>query len=171
MKLYGVSASSIPDNPSTAGKWFDLVGTLVIRIFLHCNLSIGSSRAEDGGNRKKTALQGRSSISSDLESIEDRRGGAPECLHLACRSCTEGFSAWRKFSSGGCSSHCGKEVEVRTGVRLDKHGSPTSVHSLGSCGKPGRTVAQSARRLETVGQLPRSSFALLEETNKLRMVT
>jgi len=83
MNLYGVTTCSTSDNPPTAGKRFDLVGTLVTRIFLHCNLSPASTRAADGGNRKKTALQGRSSISSNLESTQDRRRGAPERLNLA----------------------------------------------------------------------------------------
>ena len=144
MNLYGVTTSP---PPSTAGKRLDLVGTLVTRIFLHCDLSFASTRAADGGNGKKTALQGRSSISSNLESKQDRRGGAPENLNLAWGSCTVSFSTWRECPSGECSSHCSKELEVRTGFRLDHHGSPVSVHSLSDCGKPGRTVAQSTRRL------------------------
>jgi len=137
MHLYAVTMCSSPNSPSTAGKRFDLVGTLVTRIFLHGNPSFASSGAADGGNRKKTAPQGRASISSDLESIQDRWGGAPECLNLAWGSCTDGFSAWRKSSSGGCSSHGSKEVEVRTGLRLDQHGSPASVHPLAGYGQLG----------------------------------
>src|SRR5216683_2007515 len=95
MNLHGVSPCSTPDNPPTAGSRFDLVGTLVTRIFLHCNLSLASTRAADGGNRKKTALQGRSSISGNLESPPDRWGGAPEYLNLAWGSCTVSFYAWR----------------------------------------------------------------------------
>ena len=130
MNLYGVTTSPTPDNPSTAGKWLDLVGTLVTRIFLHCDLSVASTRATDGGKGEKTALQSRSSISSSLESKQDRRGGAPESLNLAWGSCAVSFSTWRECPSGECSSHCSKELEVRTGFRLDHHGSPVSVHSL-----------------------------------------
>jgi TonB family protein len=50
------SSCSHPDSPSTAGKRFDLVGTVVTRIFRHCNLSVASTCVADGGNRKKTAL-------------------------------------------------------------------------------------------------------------------
>ena len=130
MHLYGVTTCSNPASPSTAGKRFDLVGTLVTRIFLHCN-SVASTRAADGGNQKKTALQGRASISSNLENKQDWRSGAHECLNLTWGSCTVSASAWRKSPSDGCSSHGSKEVEVRTGLRLDQHRSPASVHPLG----------------------------------------
>src|ERR1700694_2960635 len=120
MHPYGVATCSSPSSPITAGKRFDLVGTLVTRVFLYCNLSVASTRAADRGNRKKTALQGRSSISSNLERPLDWRGGAPEGLNLAWGSCTVSFSAWRKSPSGECSSHCSKEVEVRAGLRLDQ---------------------------------------------------
>ena len=146
MNLYGVTTSPTPDNPSTADKRLDFVGTLVTRIFLHCDLSVASTRAADGGNGKKTALQGRSSISSNLESKQDRRGGAPENLNLAWGSCTVSFSTWRECPSGECSSHCSKELEVRTGFRLDHHGSPVSVHSLATAENL-EGLAQSTRRL------------------------
>jgi TonB family protein len=53
MKLYGVSASSIPDNPSTAGKWFDLVGTLVICIFFTAiyPLAVHAQKTEGTGRK------------------------------------------------------------------------------------------------------------------------
>ena len=146
MHLYGVTTCSNPDSSSTAGKRFDLVGTLGTRVFLQCNLSVASTRAADRGNRKKTALQGRTSISSNLESKQDRRGGAPENLNLAWGSCTVSFSTWRECPSGECSSHCSKELEVRTGFRLDHHGSPVSVHSLATAENL-EGLAQSTRRL------------------------
>src|ERR1700682_1669106 len=135
MHPYGVATCSNPDSPFTAGKRFDLVGTLVTRVFLYCNLSVASTRAADRGNRKKTALQGRSSISRNLESKQDWRSGAHECLNLPWGSCTVSSSAWRKSPSDGCSSHCSKEVEVRTGLRLDQHRSPASVHPLAGYGQ------------------------------------
>jgi len=130
MHLYGVTTCSNPDSPSTAGKRFDLVGTLGTRVFLQCNLSVASTRAADRGNRKKTALQGRTSISSNLERPLDRRGGAPEGFNLTWGSCAVSSSAWRKSPAGECSGHRSKEVEVRTGLRLDRHRSPASVHPL-----------------------------------------
>src|ERR1700682_1297725 len=60
---------------------------------------------------------------------------ARECLNLPWGSCTVSSSAWRKSPSDGCSSHCSKEVEVRTGLRLDQHRSPASVHPLAGYGQ------------------------------------